>query len=94
MAQAAVAARHHKITKWDEVDTETDNKFFNVVEGEAEENRAIKKNEAECIAAGDFSSAIIYDPITQRPIEDLNHIIEKEKVSIDQIYISLQSFDP
>lgn len=73
---------------------ESDNKFFNFVEGECEDNRSIKKNQAECIAAGDFSNVVIHDPITQRPINDLSSIIERDKVTINQIYISSDSFDP
>ena len=34
-------------TTWDQVDLESDMQFFDLVEGEAEENRLNQKNEAE-----------------------------------------------
>ena len=46
--KAAAQAEWAKMpTTWDQVDLESDKKFFNLVEGEAEENRINQKTEAE-----------------------------------------------
>jgi len=42
-----------------------------MVEGEAEENRLMKKNEVESIAHGDFRNVSLIDPITQNEIRNL-----------------------
>lgn len=49
---------------WDQVDIDSDAKFFNLVEGEAEENRLNQKAEAEHIAQHDFNSIELIDPLT------------------------------
>ena len=80
-------------TTWDQVDLESDKKFFNLVEGEAEENRLNQKNEAEQIAQRDFKSIELVDPLTSQPIANLHKIMHDYKVNMDQIYIQSLHFD-
>lgn len=74
-------------TTWDQVDLTSDRKYFNLVEGEAEENRLNQKNEAEQIAQRDFKSIELVDPLTNAPIANLQKIMHEYKVNMDQIYI-------
>ena len=68
---AAQAEWAKMATTWDQVDLESDKKFFNLVEGEAEENRLNQKTEAEQIAAKDFKSIELVDPLSNQPIANL-----------------------
>ena len=43
---------------------EEDRKFFDMVEGDAEEIRIQQKNTAEAIATLDFTNIVINDPLT------------------------------
>ena len=46
------------------VDIEADRKFFDMVDGAAEEIRIQQKNTAEAIATLDFGNIVINDPLT------------------------------
>ena len=62
-------------TTWEQIDCESDMKYFNLVEGEAEENRLNQKNEAAQIAQHDFKSIELVDPLTNQPIVNLQKIM-------------------
>ena len=72
---------------WDEVDLESDKKFFNLVEVAAEENRLNQRTEAELIAHRDWKNVELVDPLTKLPINNLKEILQDYNVSLDQIYI-------
>ena len=74
-------------SRWDAVDTESDKKFFNLVEGAAEENRLNQRTEAELIAHRDWKNVELVDPLTKLPINNLKEILQDYNVSLDQIYI-------
>ena len=78
---------------WDEVDLESDKKFFNLVEGEAEENRLNQKNEAEQIARSDPKSIELVDPLSGAPIRDLPKIMHDYQVKMEPICIQSLHFD-
>ena len=78
---------------WDQVDLESDRKYFNLVEGEAEENRLNQKNEAQQIAQQDLDSIELVDPLTNLPIQNLKKIMGDYRINMDQIYIQSFKFD-
>ena len=80
-------------TTWDQVDIESDIKYFNLVEGEAEENRLNQKTEAEQIAQRDFKSIELVDPLTGQPIQNLQRLMHDYSDSMDKILIQSLHFD-
>ena len=82
------------LSRWDAVDAESDKKFFNLVEGAAEENRLNQRTEAELIAHRDWKNVELVDPLTKLPINNLKEILQDYNVSLDQIYIQSHHFDP
>jgi hypothetical protein len=58
-------------TEWAMVDIEADRKFFDMVDGAAEEIRIQQKNTAEAIATLDFGNIVINDPLTGESVSNL-----------------------
>lgn len=73
-------------TEWAMVDLEDDRKFFDMVEGAAEEIRIQQKNTAEAIATLDFANIVINDPLTGESVNNLQYIVEDMKVDIFSIW--------
>ena len=56
------------------VDLEVDRKFFDMVEGAAEQIRNQQENTAQAIQALDFSNIIMTDPLTGDIIQNLQSL--------------------
>jgi len=80
-------------SSWEQVDLDSDQKYFNLVEGDAEENRLNQKTEAEQIAQRDFKSIELIDPLTDKPILGLEKILNKYKGNSEKIIINSLNFD-
>lgn len=75
------------------VDIEADRKFFDMVDGAAEEIRIQQKNTAEAIATLDFGNIVINDPLTGESVGNLQHIVEEMRVDIFSIWTQGENFN-
>lgn len=80
-------------TEWAMVDIEADRKFFDMVDGAAEEIRIQQKNTAEAIATLDFGNIVINDPLTGESVGNLKHIVEDMRVDIFSIWTQGENFN-
>lgn len=79
-------------TEWAMVDIEADRKFFDMVDGAAEEIRIQQKNTAEAIATLDFGNIVINDPITGESVNNLKHIVQEMQIDIFSIWTQGENF--
>ncbi len=71
---------------------EEDRKFFDMVEGDAEEIRIQQKNTAEAIATLDFTNIVINDPLTGEAVQNLQYVVEEMKVEIYSLWTQGENF--
>lgn len=74
------------------VDVEADRKFFDMVDGAAEEIRIQQKNTVEAIATLDFGNIVINDPITGESVNNLKEVVEQMRVDIFSIWTQGEHF--
>ena len=75
------------------VDVEADRKFFDMVDGGAEEIRIQQKNTAEAIATLDFGNIVINDPLTGESVNNLRQVVEDMRMDIFSIWTQGEHFN-
>jgi hypothetical protein len=75
------------------VDLDADRKFFDMVDGAAEEIRIQQKNTAEAIATLDFNNIVINDPLTGESVNNLQQIVEEMRVDIFNLWTQGENFN-
>lgn len=73
---------HCNWTEWALVDMEVDRKFFDMVEGAAEQIRIQQQNTVEAVATLDFTNIIMHDPLTGEAISNIQELVQEMNVEV------------